>query len=166
MGVGKSTVGRMVAAQLHFQFADTDELIEAGANASVADIFKTQGEEGFRTMERSLLRDIATWEDHVIATGGGFSVQPGNLDELKKHAIVVCLWATPETVYERVKHQTHRPLLKVPDPVGRIRELLAQREPFYHQADVLLSTDRRSSRQLAQLIISEYRRLCADPPRS
>ena len=101
-----------------------------------------------------------TWQ------GKEFSVQPGNLDELKKHAIVVCLWATPETVYERVKHQTDRPLLKVPDPVGRIRELLAQREPFYHQADVLLSTDRRSSRQLAQLIISEYRRLCADPPRS
>jgi shikimate kinase len=159
MGVGKSTVGRMVAHQLGFDFADTDDLIEKRLGTTIAEFFKTQGEPKFRELERGLLQEIAGWERHVIATGGGFAAQPGILDELKQHAFVVCLWATPETVLERVKHQTHRPLLHVPDPLARIRELLAIREPFYQQADLLLTTDQRSSKQLAQLIVNEYRRL-------
>jgi len=164
MGVGKSTVGRMVAHQLGFEFADTDELIESRLGCTIAEFFKTQGEPKFRELERGLLREIAGWERRVIATGGGFAAQPGTLDELKQHALVICLWATPETVYDRVKHQSHRPLLHVPDPVARIGELLHAREPFYRQADVLLSTDQRSSKQLAQLIISEYRRLERERP--
>jgi shikimate kinase len=164
MGVGKSTVGRIVAHQLGFEFVDTDELLESRMGCSIAEFFKSQGEDRFRELERGLLREIAMWERHVIATGGGFAAQPGNLDELKQHALVICLWAMPETVYERVKHQTHRPLLHVPDPVARIRELLHAREPFYRQADVLLSTDQRSSKQLAQLVIAEHRRLEREQP--
>lgn len=159
MGVGKSTVGRMVAHQLGFDFTDTDELLESRLGTTITEFFKTHGEAKFREHERALLTEIAAWERRVIATGGGFAAQPGNLDELKRHAFVVCLWATPETVLERVKHQTHRPLLHVPDPLARIRELLAIREPFYQQADLLLTTDQRSSKQLAQLIVNEYRRL-------
>ncbi|MBI3880174.1 MAG: shikimate kinase [Verrucomicrobia bacterium] len=159
MGVGKSSVGRMAAAALGYDFVDTDELIEQRAGAKVPEIFQHQGEPAFREMERAILRELAGWSRKVVATGGGLAAQPGNLDELKRHALVVCLWAAPETVWERVRHQTHRPLLNVPDPVARIRELLAEREPFYKQADLLLTTDQRSSKQLAQLVVAEYRRL-------
>lgn len=165
MGVGKSTVGRLVAHALGFEFVDTDELIESKTGQKVADIFKHQGEPAFREMERGVLAELATWSRKVIATGGGLAAQPGNLDALKAHSLVICLWAMPETVFERVRHQPHRPLLQVADPVARIRELLAQREPFYKQADVLLTTDQRSSKQLAQIVIAEYRRLLAEHSR-
>ena len=68
-------------------------------------------------------------------------LNPQNLASLKTHALVVCLWASPEKIWERVKNQTHRPLLHDADPQKKIRELLAAREPFYKQADVLLNTD-------------------------
>jgi shikimate kinase len=75
----------------------------------------------------------------------------------KSHALVVCLWASPEKIWERVKNQSHRPLLHDADPQAKIRELLAAREPFYKQADVLLNTELRSVREVAQQIVHQFR---------
>jgi shikimate kinase len=144
MGTGKSSVGRLAASQLQFDFVDTDELIEETAGAPIAEIFARQGEPAFRRMERSLVAGFVNSRRKVIATGGGLAANAENLALLKQNALVICLWASLETIYERVAHQTHRPLLKDPDPRGKIRGLLAEREPFYRQADVLISTDQRT----------------------
>ena len=144
MGTGKTSVGRLVAEQLHFDFLDTDELIQSHTGRSITDIFATDGEPAFRALEQQVVAELATRERTVIATGGGLPANPENLASLKTHALVVCLWASPEKIWERVRNQTHRPLLHDADPQKKIRELLAAREPFYKQADVLINTDMRS----------------------
>lgn len=157
MGSGKSSIGRLVAEMLGFQFVDTDALIETRAGRSITDIFAQQGEAAFRELEASVVRDLEGVNHTVIATGGGLPTQPGNVDALKQRALVVCLWSSPERLYERVRHQSHRPLLQVPDPLGRIRELLEQRTPCYQQADVMIGTEGRGQREIAQHVVSQYR---------
>ena len=93
----------------------------------------------------------------MISTGGGLPTNPENLAALKTHALVICLWASPEKIWERVRYQSHRPLLHDPDPQKKIRELLALREPFYKQADVLINTDQRFAREVAQQIVLQFK---------
>jgi shikimate kinase len=157
MGTGKSTVGRMVAEMLHFTFLDTDHVIEARAGRSVADIFAHDGEAVFREWERRIVEELTRRTKTVIATGGGLPANEANLASLKTHALVVCLWASPETIWERVRGHQHRPLLKDPDPQQRIRDLLAVRAPFYRQADVLLSAGMRPAREVAAQIAHQFR---------
>lgn len=156
MGTGKSSVGRLIADQLRFAFLDTDELIESRAGKSVSAIFADEGESAFRKMEASVVAELASHSRTVISTGGGVAAGPGNLDLLREHALVVCLWASPEKIWERVRGQTHRPLLREADPLKKIRELLAVREPFYKQADVLLNTDVRSVHEVVQQVLHQF----------
>ncbi len=156
MGTGKSSVGRLAASLLHFTFLDTDHVIEARAGRSIADIFQQDGEPAFRELERHVVEELTLRTKTVISTGGGLPLNEANLVSLKTHALVVCLWASPETVYERVRGADHRPLLNDPDPQARIRELLAVREPFYRQADVLVSTEMRSVRDVAIQVIHQF----------
>ena len=157
MGTGKTSVGRLVAEQLHFDYLDTDEMIQAATGKTVAYIFKTEGEKTFRALEQKIVGEIAARNKVVIATGGGLPPHAQNLAGLKSHALVVCLWASPEKIWERVKNQTHRPLLHNENPQRKIRELLAAREPFYKQADVLLNTELRSIREVAQQAVHQFR---------
>jgi shikimate kinase len=157
MGAGKTSVGRLVAEQLHFEYLDTDELIVSRTGRSITEIFKTDGEPAFRALEQQVVNELTGRERTVICTGGGLPTNPQNLASLKTHALVVCLWASPEKIWERVKNQTHRPLLHDPDPQKKIRELLAARERFYKQADVLLNTDIRSAREVAQQVVHQFR---------
>ena len=158
MGTGKSTVGRMVAEQLRFDFLDTDTVLEARAGKPIAKIFEEQGEAAFREMENNLVKELAQRNHHtVISTGGGLVVNPENLASLRQHALIACLWASPEGIYARVKNQGHRPLLDDPQPLEKIRTLLAERKPAYKQADVLLNTEIRSPREVALQVIHQYR---------
>jgi shikimate kinase len=157
MGAGKTSVGQLAAEQLHFDYLDTDEVIQSRAGRTITEIFSTDGEPAFRKMESDLVVELAARNKTVIATGGGLPVNPQNLLNLKKCALVVCLWASPETIWERVKNQTHRPLLHDPNPQRKIRDLLAVREPFYKQADVLLNTEVRSVREVAQQVVHQFR---------
>ncbi len=165
MGVGKSSVGRLVAAELQFEFVDTDEVIESRTGVKVGEIFAQHGEAAFRQFESELVSEMAAWRGKVISTGGGLIVNPDNLASLKAHSLVVCLWATPETIYQRTKHQTHRPLLQTADPLARIRELLAAREAAYKQADVLVSTEQRSIKEIAAHVLHNFRAALNHPPR-
>jgi shikimate kinase len=156
MGTGKSTIGRLVAEQIQFGFVDTDELIEEQLGRSVSDIFAREGEAVFRQYEKQALEGLGRQRNLVIAAGGGLGADPANMESLKAHALVFWLVAAPETIWERVKTQTHRPLLQGPDPLGRIRELLAAREPGYRQADVFIHTGLRAPREVALQIAHQF----------
>lgn len=156
MGTGKSSVGRLVADALRFKFVDTDELIEAHAKKTISEIFSQDGELVFREHERRILEELQALKKTVIATGGGVGANENNLASLKRHALVVCLWASPEAIWNRVKTQKHRPLLQAPDPQTKIRELLAQREPVYRLADILVNTEVRSTKEVAQHVVHEF----------
>lgn len=157
MGTGKTSVGRLVAEQLNYEFLDTDEQIQGRTGRTIADIFNQHGEGAFREMERQVVLELAARKHIVISTGGGLPTNPQNLESLKSHALVICLWSAPERIWERVHHQHHRPLLHDPDPQKKIRELLAAREPFYKQADVLINTDTRNLREVTQQVMLQYK---------
>ena len=156
MGTGKSSVGRLVAQLLHFTYLDTDQVIESRAHKLINDIFQQDGEPAFREWERLIVQELTHRQKTVISTGGGLPLNPLNLDSLKTHALVVCLWASAETIYERVREHNHRPLLNESDPLVRIQQLLSAREPFYRQADVLVNTERRSVREVAVQVIHQF----------
>jgi shikimate kinase len=157
MGSGKSTVGRLVARELGMTFVDTDELIEQRAGLRIPEIFARHGEAAFRDHERRVLEELVGEAGRVIATGGGLVCQPGNMDLLKTGALVVCLWAAADTIWERVRSQTHRPLLQVPEPRAEVSRLLAIREPFYRGSDVLVNSGLRSLREVAAQVAHHYR---------
>jgi shikimate kinase len=157
MGAGKTSVGRLVADHLRFDYLDTDEMIQSRTGRTITDIFAKDGEPAFRALEQQVVEELTGRVKTVISTGGGLPVNPQNLASLKTHALVVCLWASPEKIWERVRSQSHRPLLRGPNPQAKIQELLATREPFYRQADVLLNTDIRSVREVAQQVIYQFK---------
>jgi shikimate kinase len=159
MGVGKSTVGQVLAAILGFEFYDTDRVIETRAGKKISDIFAQDGEARFRAMESELARELEARQGMVISTGGGLVVNPDNMASLKKHALVVCLWASPAVIFNRVRHQVHRPLLQTPDPEAKIMEMLELRRPAYQQADVLVGVDFRSAGDTARHLAQSFRRL-------
>lgn len=156
MGTGKTSTGHAVAELLGFEFIDTDQVIEQQTGKSISEIFAQSGETSFRTLEKRVGEWLLTKTRAVIATGGGFVTSADNLEQLKRHALVVCLWASPEAIYERVRHQGHRPLLRDPDPLAKIRRMLAEREPNYRQADVLVNTELRSTREVALQVLHQF----------
>lgn len=156
MGTGKTSVGHAAASLLRFNMVDTDDLIQAKTGKRISEIFQFEGEARFREYECAIVTELATRKHTVIATGGGLATNPQNLASLKTHALVVCLWASAPTIWERVRHQSHRPLLQDPDPQAKIQRLLAEREPWYRQADVLVSTELRSVREVALQVVHQF----------
>jgi shikimate kinase len=156
MGTGKSSVGRLVAHVLSFTFLDTDFVIQSRAGKSISDIFAQDGEPVFRDWEQRIVQELTHRTKTVIATGGGLPVNHANLASLKTHALVVCLWASPETLYQRVRSHDHRPLVQGDEPLEKIRQLLAIREPCYREADVLVNTEMRSLREVAQQVVHQF----------
>ena len=116
------------------------------AGKPITDIFAQEGEAVFRERESRLVEELTHRTRTVISTGGGLPLDPANMASLKSHALVICLWASPEVIWEHVRGQNHRPLLTESDPLEKVRSLLAIREPFYRQADVLVNTEMRSIR--------------------
>jgi shikimate kinase len=164
MGAGKSSVGQIVAQRLRFDFLDTDAWIEARAGRTITQIFAEQGEPAFRELERQVVEHLATLSGTIISTGGGLPANGHNFAALQAHSLVVYLWASPETLWQRVRHQRHRPLLDDPDPEAKIRSLLAARDPFYRQADVLITSERRSFVEVALHVINQFRSARPLPP--
>src|SRR5688500_9239803 len=127
MGTGKSTVGNTLASMLRLRLVDTDALIEQRAGKRITEIFANEGEARFREYERQVVEELESLEGCIISTGGGLVINPANMESLKRHSLVVCLWASPEAIFARVGRQTHRPLLGGDNPLGKIKELLAER---------------------------------------
>ena len=154
MGAGKTTIGRGLARVLDREFLDLDHEIEARCGVSVAHIFDIEGEEGFRRRERSVLEECSARPNLVLATGGGAVLAPGNRRLLKSRGVVVYLRATPEELYRRVARDRGRPLLQTPDPLGRIRELVAARAPLYEEvADVVFDTGSMPVQQVVKALL-------------
>lgn len=141
-GVGKSTVGAGLAALLGIPFLDFDVEIERRAGMSVAGIFRAHGEPHFRALERSLTEELAGLPPMVLAPGGGWMSQPGLAALLRPPGRIIYLYASPGIVAARLGSASGtRPLLAGGDPVARLAALLAEREPAYRDADVVLNTE-------------------------
>ena len=158
MGTGKSTLGRHLAQQWRCRFLDSDHEIERLAKMRIPEIFAQKGEAEFRRLEREWVETHMPEGGCVVATGGGMVVQEGMAELLKKKGVVVCLFATPETVYRRTSRSSHRPLLQTENPLERIRELLAAREPAYLRSGISVLTDGRNLPDLAAAVERIYRR--------
>ena len=143
MGAGKTAVGKVLAGKTGYEYRDADKLAETEAGMTVTEIFAARGEVGFRELESGILSALAEGERQVISTGGGAVTRPANLDAMRKGGVIVYLKASPETIFERVKHSKTRPLLQVENPFERIKELLAARAHLYELADVSVATDGR-----------------------
>jgi shikimate kinase len=142
MGTGKTTVGRLLAARLGYEFVDTDQVI-VERHGEIADIFRTRGEDAFRLIERELAAELAARERLVISTGGRMMLDADNVAVLSGSGRVFCLVATPDEIFDRISNDAsaiERPLLSVPDPRQRIVELLAERSAAYRRF-VQVSTD-------------------------
>ena len=163
MGVGKSAVGRQLARSLRMRFIDSDWAIEQQAGKPVARIFEEDGEAVFRKMERAFIESGHPARGMVVACGGGLPVQAGMGDLLNERGIVICLFARPETILRRTSGNERRPLLNVPDPAQRIRDLMAEREPVYLKAGKAVSTDGRSVHEVVRSIIRLYRQERLNP---
>lgn len=157
MGTGKSAVGRTVAERLGYTFIDSDRAIEKEEGRTIKEIFDTEGEASFRKMERSFVESGHPANCCVVSCGGGLISQSGILKQLRKKGPVVCLLASAETIYDRVKGNQKRPLLNVENPLGRIRELLNEREPIYKNAGSEVLTDGRSISDIASHVVRIYR---------
>lgn len=161
MGTGKSSVGHALAMMLRFQFLDTDELIERRARKRISAIFSEDGEARFRQYESDVVEELCSRRKTIISTGGGLVAHSDNMKRLKSSSLVVWLWASPDTLWSRVRQQSHRPLLNTPDPRARIRELLNERDPFYRESDVLINTEVRSVGQVANQVAHQFRTMQA-----
>ncbi len=154
MGTGKSTVGRLLAQRLGYEFVDTDAVIEA-RHGPIPTIFRDHGEARFRLIEQQVAAELGGRSRLVIATGGRMMLDPTNVSSLTANGRVFCLVATAEEILQRVTSDdtlSDRPLLDVPDPRRRIRELLEERDPLYRRFPQLTTTG-RSPRAVTDAII-------------
>jgi len=158
MGAGKTTVGRLLARRLRRRFVDSDHEIERRCGVRIPVIFDIEGEAGFRQRESQALAALTASEGIVLATGGGAVLAEENRKCLASRGTVVYLHALPETLYARVCHDRNRPLLATPDPLGRLRELYAQRDPLFRSvADLVVETGTQSVRALAADLLARLK---------
>ena len=132
-GSGKTTVGRSLARRLQLPFADSDAVIEQRLGCTIRDYFDHQGEAAFRDVEQAVIDELTQSPPGVLATGGGAVLRPANRRHLRERGTVIYLRASPEQLAKRLRHDTKRPLLQVADPLKRLRDLYADRDPLYRE---------------------------------
>ena len=156
MGAGKTTVGRLLARRLRLRFLDSDHEIERRCGVKVPTIFDIEGESGFRLRESQTLAELTALEGIVLATGGGAVLAEENRRCLAARGTVVYLSARPEDLFERVRQDRNRPLLATADPLARLRDLHAQRDPLYRAiADVVIDSGRLSIQAVTRTLAEE-----------
>lgn len=155
-GSGKSTVGRQLARRLSLHFVDADTAIESRVGCSIREFFETEGEARFRDIEQETLDALTQAAPSVLATGGGAVLRPLNRQHLRERCQVVYLHSTPEDVFRRVRHDRQRPLLQVQNPLQRLKDLYAMRDPLYREcAHFTIETGRPSVATLVNMIVMQ-----------
>lgn len=154
-GSGKSTVGRQLARRLQLPFTDSDQVIEQRLGCPIREYFEREGEERFRDVEESVIDEL-TQQAGVLSTGGGAVLRAANREHLHSRGKVVYLKSTPEELFRRLRHDTQRPLLQVADPLQRLRDLYAVRDPLYREtAHFVIETGRPSVATLVNMIVMQ-----------
>jgi shikimate kinase len=161
-GAGKTTVGRQLAKRMQRSFVDADQEIEARTGVRIPLIFDIEGEQGFRDRESKVLAELGSRAGLVVATGGGAVLRPENRDALKESGVVVYLHASPKLLFERTRFDHNRPLLQVDDPMQKLEELFAVRDPLYREAaDITINSLGGSISHLVKQIERELQKQCA-----
>jgi len=153
MGSGKTTVGKKLAQKLGMDYIDTDEMIEKDVGKSINEIFEKKGESEFRRVEKKAVKMVAMLNNYVISTGGGVVKDMENMEELERNGLVVCLWVSPDEIYNRTKKQTHRPLLNVKNPVEAINKIVKERKKLYNRCDFMIETTNKKVKDIVNEII-------------
>jgi len=158
MGAGKTTAGRIIARKLKRDFHDSDQEIERRCGVRIPVIFDIEGEAGFRTRESAAIAALVALEDIVLATGGGAVLAQANRRHLASRGSVIYLHARPAALYERVRQDKNRPLLATADPMARLEQFYAERDPLYREiADMVVDTGRQSVQSLARQLLTQLK---------
>ena len=154
MGTGKSTIARKIKETLNIEQIEMDALIAKGAGMSIPDIFEKYGETYFRDLETEMLRKFQDAKPVVVSCGGGAVLRDENIEIMKGQGKIVLLTATPETVFERVRYSTDRPVLNGNMDVEYIKELMEKRRARYEMAaDIVITTDGKTADEICQEIL-------------
>ncbi|MBN2908443.1 shikimate kinase [Polycladomyces sp. WAk] len=156
-GTGKTTVGRALSERLGLPLTDTDRVIEQTTGQSIAQLFREQGEQGFRAVETQVLHQVLAGKPQVIATGGGIVLRAENVERMKRHGWVVCLQASADEICRRLAGDTNRPLLQG-DLKQRVRQLMLERAGKYDFADWKVETTGHTAYEVASMIEQRWRR--------
>ena len=155
MGAGKSTVGRILSKKLGFRLVDLDTEIEDNQNSPVTEIFQTKGEQYFRDVETRILKNISGRSNQVVSTGGGIVIRDENWDIMRNNGVTIYLKATIETLFNRVRHKTTRPLLNVKNPFQKAKVIFSDREKLYEKSDIVIDREGLEPEQVAEVIITD-----------
>jgi len=165
-GSGKTTVGRQLARRLQLPFVDSDHEIEVRIGCSIREFFEREGEARFRDIEEEVLDSLSQAPAKVLSTGGGAVLREANRRHLRERGRVVYLKSNPEELFRRLKHDSNRPLLQVADPLLKLKNLFAERDPLYREVShFVLETGRPSVSTLVNMIVMQLE-LGADPGKS
>lgn len=155
MGVGKSTIGKLLAEKTKTELVEMDETIEEEQKMTINEIFAGYGEQYFRDLESELIEKIARQENKIVSCGGGAVLRPENVANMKKSGTIVFLSATPESIFQRVRYGTNRPLLNGNMNVEYIAGLMEKRQAVYEKAaDVTVSTDGKEKQEIVGEILN------------
>jgi shikimate kinase len=155
-GSGKSTIGRQLARRLGLVSLDTDHVIEQRLGCSIREYFEREGEASFRDVEQAVIDDVTQSHNGILSTGGGSVLRLVNREHLHSRSHVVYLRSSPEEIFRRLRHDMQRPLLQVDDPLTRLRDLYAIRDPLYREtAHFVVETGRPSVANLLNMVIMQ-----------
>ena len=153
MGSGKTSTGRMLAKEMGYAFADTDEEVTKRTGVSIAYIFDVEGEEGFRKRECLALKECLNDNNMILSTGGGIVLSKENRDLLQDRGTVVYLQTSIRFQVKRIASTNNRPLLQNKDPEETLEKLMLTRAPLYEEiADITIMTDNKSLQEMSKEI--------------
>jgi len=161
MGAGKTTVGRLLAAELGKDFHDTDQEVESRTGVRVSVIFEIEGEAGFRAREAQVLDQLTRLSNVVVATGGGAGLASANRECLARRGLVIYLHGQPKDLWQRTRYDKSRPLLQNTDVLEKLHSLYRERDPLYREiADIVVDTGRQRTRTLLLQLLPQVRQRC------
>ncbi len=166
MGTGKSSAGKILAEMLGMYFLDLDGLLTFEYNMTIPEIFAAYGEDFFRELESSIVRRVYTYENVVIATGGGVILREENMRYLNRSGYIVLLNSDAQSIFERTRHDNSRPLMKSGNRLLNIKRLIKERDASYRKyADMIVNNSTLTPEETAEAVVRELEGYFADEDR-